>query len=103
MVPAPAAAACIDWNESIPPAGVLRTFRVFFPMLREGSVRFPTMRTAVLAALLVGCASGGPRQYGQYTDLAPMVKPQPGERVPQHVTVQLARPANVAVFLVMPG
>jgi hypothetical protein len=26
-----------------------------------------------------------------------------GERLPQHITVQLARPANVAVFLVVPG
>ncbi|MGH9885449.1 MAG: hypothetical protein ACREBE_07960 [bacterium] len=51
----------------------------------------------------MGCASGGPRQYGQYNDLSPKVAPEKGERLPQHVTVQLARPANVAVFLVMPG
>lgn len=61
------------------------------------------MKSAVLLAVLVGCASGGPRQYGQYTDIAPKVAPQQGERLPQHVTVQLNRPANVAVFLVMPG
>ena len=26
-----------------------------------------------------------------------------GERTPRHLTVQLAKPANVAVFLVVPG
>jgi len=41
--------------------------------------------------------------FGQYNDLAPKVAPTQGERVPQHVTVQIARPANVAVFLVAPG
>ena len=41
--------------------------------------------------------------FGQYTDLAPQVAPTQGERVPLHLTVQLARPANVAVFLVSPG
>ena len=41
--------------------------------------------------------------FGQYNDLAPKVAPTQGERIPQHLTVQLARPANVAVFLVVPG
>jgi hypothetical protein len=41
--------------------------------------------------------------FGQYNDLAPRVAPTQGERVPQHLTVQIARPANVAVFLVAPG
>lgn len=41
--------------------------------------------------------------FGQYNDLGPRVAPTQGERSPQHLTVQLARPANVAVFLVVPG
>jgi hypothetical protein len=41
--------------------------------------------------------------FGQYTDLGPKVAPQQGDRIPRHLTVQLARPANVAVFLVVPG
>ncbi len=41
--------------------------------------------------------------YGPTAELAPKVAPQQGERIPQHLTVQLGRPANVAVFLVMPG
>jgi hypothetical protein len=41
--------------------------------------------------------------FGQYTDLGPKVAPQQGDRVPRHLTIQLARPANVAVFLVVPG
>jgi hypothetical protein len=56
-----------------------------------------------LAAVVVGCNTTKPRQFGSYGDLAPRVAPQEGERLPQHVTVQVARPANVAVFLVMPG
>jgi hypothetical protein len=41
--------------------------------------------------------------FGEYNDLAPKVAPTQGERIPQHLTVQIARPANVAVFLVAPG
>ncbi|HMA24885.1 MAG TPA: hypothetical protein VKP00_12845 [Gemmatimonadaceae bacterium] len=41
--------------------------------------------------------------FGQYNDLAPKVAPTQGERIPQHLTVQIGRPANVAVFLVAPG
>jgi len=41
--------------------------------------------------------------FGEYRDLAPKVAPAQGERIPQHLTVQIARPANVAVFLVAPG
>lgn len=66
-------------------------------------MRFRRTKSAVLLAVLAGCATGGPRQYGQYEELAPRVTPQQGERLPQHVTIQLNRPANVAVFLVMPG
>jgi hypothetical protein len=57
----------------------------------------------LLAAVVAGCNTTKPRQFGQYGDLAPRVAPKEGERLPQHVTVQVARPANVAVFLVMPG
>lgn len=41
--------------------------------------------------------------FGQYNDLAPKVAPTKGERLPLHLTVQVGRPANVAVFLVVPG
>ena len=80
-------------------------------MLREGSVRSGRtgrIRFVVPAATLAGaialaaCASSGPKRYGS-NDLAPRVAPQPGERQPVHLTVQVARPANVAVFLVVPG
>src|SRR5438270_13772413 len=72
-------------------------------MLGEGSVRSDRIRCAVLLGMLAACASGGPRHFGQYADLAPRVAPEKGERVPQHLTVQLARPGYVTVFLVAPG
>jgi hypothetical protein len=78
-------------------------------MLREGSVCVGRIRglapVAILAmyAALAGCASSGPAHFGQYNDLAPKVAATKGERVPLHLTVQLAKPANVAVFLVAPG
>jgi hypothetical protein len=56
-----------------------------------------------LLAALAGCATGGPHHFGQYADLSPKVASQAGERLPQHLTVQVGRPANVAVFLVVPG
>ena len=56
---------------------------------------------ATLAA--AGCASSAPHQFGQYNNFGPKVAATPGERLPQHITVQLDQPANVAVFLVVPG
>jgi hypothetical protein len=61
------------------------------------------VKAAALVGVLVGCASSQPHVFGQYNDLAPKVAPTQGERIPQHLTVQIARPANVAVFLVAPG
>jgi hypothetical protein len=61
------------------------------------------MGSMALLCVLAGCASGGPHQFGQYADLAPKVASRAGERSPQHLTVQVGRPANVAVFLVVPG
>jgi hypothetical protein len=58
---------------------------------------------ALVAAGSVACAAAKPRTYGAYADLAPKVAGKSGERVPQHVTIDIARPANVAVFLVVPG
>jgi len=66
-------------------------------------VRSGTLSSAALLAVVVGCASSQPHVFGQYNDLAPKVAPTQGERIPQHLTVQLGRPANVAVFLVAPG
>lgn len=66
-------------------------------------MRVKSLGVVLLAAAVASCNTTKPRQYGQYGDLAPRVAPKEGERLPQHVTVQVARPANVAVFLVMPG
>ena len=57
----------------------------------------------VLLAVFAGCVSSQPAHFGQYNDLGPKVAATKGERLPLHVTVQLAKPANVAVFLVAPG
>lgn len=57
----------------------------------------------LLGALIGACMGGGPHVYGQYRDLAPKVALAQGERSPRHLTVELARPANVAIFLVVPG
>lgn len=66
-------------------------------------MRSGTMGSLALLGVLAGCASSGPHQFGQYADLSPRVASRAGERVPQHLTVQVGRPANVAVFLVVPG
>ena len=58
------------------------------------------------AGVVVGvgaCTGNTPRVYGEYHDISPKVALPQGERVPRHLTVELARPANVAVFLVVPG
>lgn len=52
---------------------------------------------------MTGCAASKPHTFGDYDTLAPKVTPTKGERTPQHLTVQLTRPANVAIFLVVPG
>ena len=59
--------------------------------------------SVALTAILAGCGASQPKTFGQYNDLAPKVAATKGERVPQHLTVQLSRGANVAVFLVVPG
>jgi hypothetical protein len=66
-------------------------------------VRWDTIRSGALLVIVSACVHGAPHVYGQYTDLAPKVAPSVGERTPRHLTIQLARPANVAVFLVVPG
>jgi hypothetical protein len=66
-------------------------------------VRSGRIRLGLLLGILGACVSSGPHMFGQYNDLAPKVAPQQGDRVPRRLTVQLARPANVAVFLVVPG
>lgn len=58
---------------------------------------------ALVAAASVACAAAKPHTYGAYNDLTPKVSPKSGERVPQHVTIDIARAANVAVFFVVPG
>ena len=68
----------------------MRSRRILFVFLAGGGV-------------LAGCASAKPHVFGEFNDLAPRVAPVQGERIPQHLTVQLGRPANVAVFYVVPG
>lgn len=79
----------------------------FSQPLREGSVQARTIWFAaagtVTAAMMAACMATKPHTYGAYTDFAPKVAPQQGERIPQHLTVQVNRPANVAVFFVVPG
>ncbi|MGH7615774.1 MAG: hypothetical protein ACREPM_00940, partial [Gemmatimonadaceae bacterium] len=69
--------------------------------MRSGRIRFG-LPFGILG-ILGACVSSGPHVFGQYNDLAPRVAAPKGERVPRHLTVQLGRPANVAVFLVVPG
>ena len=66
-------------------------------------MRFERIRCVALLAITGACASAKPHVFGQYNDITPRVAATQGERSPQHLTVQLARPANVAVFLVVPG
>lgn len=56
-----------------------------------------------LLAGSVACAAAKPHTFGNYDDLAPKVSPKSGERTPQHLMIDLAKPANVAVFFVVPG
>jgi hypothetical protein len=58
---------------------------------------------AALASALFAFGGTTIRQYGQYESLGPRVSSVPNERVPLHVNVELAKPANVAVFYVVPG
>jgi len=58
---------------------------------------------AIAAVVAAGCASSAPHEFGQYNNLGPKVEATRGEAMPQHITVQLDKPANVAVFLVVPG
>ena len=57
----------------------------------------------MLTAILAACAGSHPKTFGDDNALAPRVAAQKGERIPRHLTVQLNQPANVAVFLVVPG
>lgn len=62
-----------------------------------------TVCWALVAAGTVACAAAKPHTFGSYNDLTPKVTPKSGERAPQHVTIDVARPSNVAVFFVVPG
>ena len=72
-------------------------------MLREDSVLVGRTLSLALLTVIGACATGGPAHFGQYSDFTPKVAATKGERSPMHVTVQLEKPANVAVFLVAPG
>jgi hypothetical protein len=57
----------------------------------------------VVVAASAACAAPKPHTFGAYNDLAPRVSAESGQKTPRQVTVALNRPANVAVFLVVPG
>lgn len=59
--------------------------------------------SALFITTLAACGGTTLRQYGQYETMGPRVAAVPNERLPLHVTVELAKPANVAVFFVVPG
>ena len=56
---------------------------------------------SALAAL--ACGPAKPRLYGDTSVLAPQVAGVKGEKSPEHLNITLAQPANVTVFLVIPG
>ncbi len=62
-----------------------------------------TLCTAVVIAASAACAAPKPHTFGAYNDLGPKVSAASGQRSPRTITVGLNRPANVAVFLVVPG
>ena len=72
-------------------------------MLREEFVRVGRNCSLAYVAVLAACATTGPAHFGQYNEFGPKVAATKGERSPLHLTVQLEKPANVAVFLVAPG
>ncbi|MEO7085365.1 MAG: hypothetical protein ABI442_15905 [Gemmatimonadaceae bacterium] len=75
--------------------------------MSSGTIRFATrVATWTLLSGLAGlaaCGASAPHKFGQFADLSPAVVPTKGERQPLHLTIQLGRPANVAVFYVVPG
>lgn len=69
-------------------------------------MRFASWQPVILACVvggLVACGPPRPRLYGDTSVLAPQVAGVKGEKTPQHLNVSLAQPANVSVFLVIPG
>jgi hypothetical protein len=66
-------------------------------------VRLLSLLPAIFTATLIACGGTTLRTYGQYDALGPRVSSVPNERVPLHVNVELPKPANVAVFFVIPG
>lgn len=66
-------------------------------------MRARTICATALVAASAACAAAKPHTFGAYNEFAVRVAPQQGERIPQHLTVQLNKPANVAIFQVVPG
>lgn len=62
-----------------------------------------TLCTAIVVAASAACAAPKPHTFGAYNDLGPRVSAPTGQRSPRNISVTLNRPANVAVFLVVPG
>jgi hypothetical protein len=88
--------------EWAPLASLLPSCLTFQPRYEE-PVQARYLAGALALAATAACGPTKPRVYGSYNDFAPRVTPKIGERTPQHITIDLARPANVAVFLVVPG
>lgn len=66
-------------------------------------MRWTRIPVGIAVAGAGACMHSAPHVYGDYVALAPKVAVAQGERAPRHLTIQLAKPANVAVFLVVPG
>lgn len=77
--------------------------RPFFYQLHEVYVRFLTLASMAGIVTVAACAGTVIRQFGEYTAFSPRVSAPNNQPRPTKVTVQLARPANIAVFLVTPG
>lgn len=76
--------------------------RPLFYQFDEVHVRIATSALVGIVAV-AACAGTVVRQYGEYTTFSPRVSTSDKQPRPTKVTVQLAKPANVAVFLVTPG
>ena len=63
----------------------------------------PFVGVLAILAVFAACATNKPHTFGSYDAMAPKVTAQQGERTPRHLTVQLSKGANVAIFLVVPG
>ena len=65
--------------------------------------RWPSAIAAAALAMVFACQPARPHTYGDSSVLAPQVAGVKGEKAPSHVSVSLAQPANVTVFMIVAG